>query len=322
MPDDATVGGSFPLDRAVPTLRAYYRSYRWHLVAVTLGVLVALPQVLAAYQTRVMAFVLFGVVLAGSFNLISGFTGYISFGQGAFIGIGAYTGVMLLNTTGMGLLPAIFVGGVLAAAIAAVLGYPLLRLRGHYFAITTFTIQLALGAFVGSVTELGGGQGLVSKSVWPYDFYYYAFAIIAVLTIATTYFVRQSYFGLRLLAINSNEVQAETLGVPTNRYKLQAFVLSAVFPGMAGAVWANYVGYISPDTAFAPHLSVEAVLYTLTGGLGSVLGPAIGAVSLSLLNNTLGSQFPELDRVFFGLLIVVVILYMPNGILGLLRRSE
>lgn len=322
MPDDATVEESFPLDRAIPTLREYYRTYRWHLVAVTLIVLVALPQVLAAYPTRVMAFVLFAVVLAGSFNLISGFTGYISFGQGAFIGIGAYTGVMLLNTTDMGLLPAIFVGGALAAAIAGVLGFPLLRLRGHYFAITTFTIQLALGAFVGSVSELGGGQGLVSKSVWPYDYYYYAFAIIAVLTIVTTYFVRQSYFGLRLLAINSNEVQAETLGVPTNRYKLQAFVLSAVFPGMAGAVWANYVGYISPDTAFAPHLSVEAVLYTLTGGLGSVIGPAIGAVSLSLLNNTLGSQFPELDRVFFGLLIVAVILYMPNGILGLLRRSE
>jgi len=306
----------------VGSIRAYVEPYQWHLTAVVIVVLFAVPVVSPPYPTRVAALSLFAVILAGSFNLISGFTGYISFGQGAFIGIGAYTGTLLMTSAGVPFIATIFIAGVFAAVIAGVLGYPLLRLRGHYFAITTFIIQLSLAALIRSVDQFGGGQGLVSNSVWPYDYYYYAFAVIAVLTVVTTYFVRKSYFGLRLLAINSNEVQAETLGVPTHRYKMQAFILSAVFPGMAGAVWANYVGYISPGSAFDPHLSVEAVLYTLTGGLGTVLGPVVGALSLSLINNSLGSQFPELDRVLFGLLIVAVILYMPQGILGLFDDAD
>ena len=306
----------------VQTVRTYADIYQWPVVAVSLVILFVVPVVLPPYPTRVATFSLFAIILAGSFNLISGFTGYISFGQGAFIGIGAYAGTLVMSTAGIPLLASVAVAGAISALIAGVLGFPLLRLRGHYFAITTFIIQLSLAAFVGSIDALGGGRGLVAKSVWPYNYYYYAFAVIAVLTIATTYLVRKSYFGLRLLAINSNEVQAETLGVPTHRYKLQAFVLSAVFPGMAGAVWANYVGYISPDSAFDPHLSVEAVLYTLTGGLGTVIGPVIGALSLSLVNNSLGTRFPEFDRVMFGLLIVVVILYMPKGILGLFNSSE
>lgn len=317
MLEEQRAGVSDAVAEAVESIRAYVDPYRWHLAVVALVVLFAVPVLFPPYPTRVAALSLFAVIIAGSFNLISGFTGYISFGQGAFIGIGAYTGTMLMTSAGVPIIASILIAGVLAAVIAGVLGYPLLRLRGHYFAITTFIIQLSLAAFVRSVDRLGGGRGLVSSTVWPYDYYYYAFAIIAVLTVATTFLVRKSYFGLRLLAINSNEVQAETLGVPTHRYKLQAFVLSSIFPGMAGAVWANYVGYISPDSAFDPHLSVEAVLYTLTGGLGTILGPVIGALSLSLVNNSLGSQFPELDRVLFGLLIVVVILYMPQGVLGL-----
>ncbi|MFB6178226.1 MAG: branched-chain amino acid ABC transporter permease [Halorientalis sp.] len=322
MPEDSTGGLRESVDRVLASFEDTVKQYRLPLTVLALVVLAVVPLVLPAYPTRIVALSLFGVILAGSFNLISGFTGYISFGQGAFIGVGAYTGAMLIKAAGAPLVVAILVSGLLAALIALVLGFPLLRLRGHYFAIATFVIQLALAALISSLSELGGGQGLVSLSVWPYDYYYYAFAIIAVALVATTYFVRQSYFGLRLLAINSNEIQAETLGVPTNRYKLQAFVLSAVFPGMAGAVWANYIGYINPGTALDPHLSVRAVLYTLTGGLGTVFGPVIGALSLSLLNNTLGSQFLELDSVIFGLLIVVVILFMPNGILGLLNRSE
>lgn len=322
MRDEQITAVTDSVDDTVQMVRTYVDSYQWHATAVSLLVLFVIPIVLPPYPTRVAAFSLFAVILAGSFNLISGFTGYISFGQGAFIGIGAYGGTLLMSEAGVPLLGSVLVAGVLSGLVAGALGFPLLRLRGHYFAITTFIIQLSLAAFVGSVDALGGGRGLVAKSVWPYDYYYYAFAVIAVLTVATTYLVRKSYFGLRLLAINSNEVQAETLGVPTHRYKLQAFVLSAVFPGMAGAVWANYVGYISPDSAFDPHLSVEAVLYTLTGGLGTVVGPVIGALSLSIVNNSLGTRFPEFDRVMFGLLIVVVILYMPRGILGLFDGSE
>lgn len=322
MREEPIVSVTNTIDNITQTVRVYVGTYRWYITAISLLILFVIPLIFPPYQTRVAAFSLFAIILAGSFNLISGFTGYISFGQGAFIGIGAYAGTLLMSTAGIPLLASVFVAGVLSALIAGILGYPLLRLRGHYFAITTFIIQLSLAAFVSSVDSLGGGRGLVARSVWSYDYYYYAFAVITVLTVATTYLVRKSYFGLRLLAINSNEVQAETLGVPTHRYKLQAFILSAIFPGMAGAVWANYVGYISPDSAFNPHLSVEAVLYTLTGGLGTVLGPVIGALSLSLVNNSLGTRFPEFDRVMFGLLIVVVILYMPRGILGLFNEFE
>lgn len=293
--------------------------FKLGLTLLALAGIILVPHVVSSYWLRIVTFVMFAVVLASSFNIISGFTGYVSFGQAAFVGIGAYTSLMLLLVYNFPYPVTLPIAGGMAVVIAVLLGIPLFRLDGHYFAITTFLIQLAFAALVTSISELGGGQGVVSYSVWPYMNYYYVMSLLAVGAVVVTYYIRRSYFGIRLLAINSNETQAESLGVPTTRYKLIAFGISAFFLGVAGGVYGNYVAYIDPTTVFSVQWSIESVLYTLTGGIGTVFGPVIGAVLLSVVNQILGSMFLFLDRLMFGLLIILVITFFPNGILGIIR---
>ncbi len=197
--------------------------------------LAAYPAVASGYGVRATLQVFMWIVLAGSWNLISGLTGYVSFGHVAFFGAGAYAGAILMSKAGWPWLAAALVGGVAAVVLALVIGYPCLRLKGPYFAIAMLGLNEVLRALVSYFEGLtGGGNGLSLPTLDATIPIYYVMGLTAVTVIALTYLIITSRFGLRLMTIREDEVAAEAMGIDTARHKLYAFLLSAVGPGIAG----------------------------------------------------------------------------------------
>lgn len=271
------------------------------------------------------------VALAGSWNLIGGFTGYLSFGHVAFFGIGAYTTGLLLSKLAFGYLPAIVAGGVISAILSIVVGYPCLRLRGPYFAAVTLCLAYVLQLIIMNVSFTQGPTGIWLKSL-NVDiqtnrliFYEVMLGIMAV-TIMVSRKVEGSKFGLGLVTIREDEDVAQTLRINTTHLKMVAFVLSAFFPGIVGGVFAIYISYITPEIVFNVNMSILLVLMTLFGGRGTWQGPVVGAATLMVVNEVLTHYIgAEVARIIYGLVFIGVILFMPDGIMatwGTIRTKQ
>lgn len=300
------------------------REWLWSLVLGLglLGLMAFVPVVGDASDLHTWTLIIMFVVLAQSWNFIGGFPGYSAFGNVAFFGIGAYTtGLMLLahQPFWSGLLA----GACVAALFAFLLGLPVLRLRGHYFAIATLGTAEALREFV-TVRDIGGGGGGLMSLPLPgldaYVGFFYAFLGLAVLCLLLTVFLARSRYGYALVAIRENEQAAEALGVPTYWYKVGAFVLSALPAALAGGLYAYWATGFDPDTVFGVGISVEMVLLTVLGGAGTVLGPILGAVAFEYASFQLQTSGFSLHNTLLGLAIVLVTLFLPQGILRLVRE--
>ena len=271
------------------------------------------------------------VVLAESWTIIGGFAGYLSFGHGAFLGIGAYTTALMTNhfhLSPLGSLLSALPAGVVAACVAGIIGYPVLRLRGPYFALITLCFAFVMELIVKNLSFLGGVEGFwlksmgldikISRAIF--------FEIMFVLMFATVFAVRRieySRFGSGLKAIKEDEEVAQTLCVPTPKIKLYAFILSAFFPGVAGGLYAYYLSYISPGSVFNIDISILIVLMALFGGGASYKGPLIGAIFLSMVNELLSTFIKaEYARVIYGLLFVLIIIFLPEGIISFFGRKN
>jgi branched-chain amino acid transport system permease protein len=293
------------------------------LCALGLGLLVAFPFLGAPlYFVRLLAGLFMQVALAESWNLLGGYTGYLSLGQVTFFGIGAYTSAVLLSDYGVSPFLTAPLGGVLAAAFALVIGYPSLRLRGPYFAVTTLSIAFLAQVAAFNTTQVGGGYGIQMPSL-PLPIrqseavFYLAFLLLAAVVVYWTRRMEKSRLGLALLAIRNDEDAAEVFGVDVVRVKLKAFVMSAFFPGMVGGIFAYQISYIDPRSAFDIGLSIDMLLMAMFGGAGRWAGPIVGASAVYLLAQTLAFIIPsELNRVVFGMVLVGVVFAMPQGILG------
>lgn len=271
------------------------------------------------------------VVLATSWNLIGGYAGYLSFGHVAFFGIGAYaTALMMkgLNLSPLWTILSSIPAGVVAALIAAIVGYPCLRLRGPYFAVITFCFAFVVDLSVKNLDILGGPEGLWLKSMdMPINIIrsilYEVMLIIMILAIALGIWTGRSKFGAGLRAIKEDEEVAQTMAVNAPKLKVQAFALSAFFPGMAGGVYAYHLTYIHPDIVFDVMMSILIVLMALFGGGGTWLGPIVGAVVLTLVNEGLSTFVKaEFARIIYGCLFIGVIIFMPNGIIEFFNRGQ
>jgi len=271
------------------------------------------------------------VVLASSWNFIGGYAGYLSFGHVAFFGIGAYATALMMK--GFSLSPLLTVlssipAGGIAALIAIIVGYPCLRLRGPYFAVITFCFAFVVELGVKNLDILGGPEGLWLKSMdLPIhvirSLLFEIMLVVMILTIATGIWISRSKFGAGLRAIKEDEEVAQTMAINAPKLKLQAFALSAFFPGMAGGVYAYYLTYIHPDIVFDVMISILIVLMALFGGGGTWLGPIIGAVILTLVNEGLSTFVKaELARIIYGCLFIGVIIFMPNGIMEFFKRKR
>jgi branched-chain amino acid transport system permease protein len=279
--------------------------------------LAVLPHLLTVYLRSFVLFTMMYVVLALGWNIISGFTGYTSFGHVAFYGIGAYACAILVADYGWHWIPTLLVGASAAVVVAVAIGYPVLRLKGPYFAIAM------LGAAEGTrviatvwdrLTH--GGMGISLPSAETSLQTYYAMLVLMVVTIAVAYGVAHSRVGIRLNAIREDEVAAAALGINATRYKLAAFTLSAVFPAVAGGIQAYKVLYIDPPSVFFVQITITMALMSMLGGKGTVIGPILGAVILYTAQELTWVNFPTAHLIAYGLFITLVARFMPRGLMG------
>ena len=292
------------------------------LVILALGVvaLAIYPAYGTGYGVRAMLQMFMWIALAGSWNLISGLTGYVSFGHVAFFGVGAYAGAILITTHGWAWPLAALAGGVAACLLALVIGYPCLRLKGPYFAIAMLGLNEVLRALVSYFEGLtGGGNGLSLPTLDASRAIYYVMGGLALAVTGVTYAILTSRFGLWLMTIREDEIAAEAMGIDTFRHKLAAFLLSAVGPGIAGALTARDQGYIEPISVFPLVVTVTMIVMVLFGGKGTVWGPVLGAVALFVIQEIVWARYPYVHPLLFGAIIVAVVLLMPRGVLGLLQ---
>ncbi len=300
------------------------REWLWSLIfgLVILGLVATVPMFGDASALHTWTLIIMFVVLAQSWNFIGGFTGYAAFGNVVFFGIGAYTtGLMLLGNQPFWL--GLIAGALVAALFAFLLGLPVLRLRGHYFAIATLGIAEAMREFVTVRDVGGGGGGLMSlplPSLASYVGFFYAFLGLSLLCLLITVFLTRSRFGYALVAIRESEQAAEALGVPTYRYKVGAFILSAVPTALAGGLYAYWATGFDPDTVFNVGISVEMVLLTTLGGPGTIVGPILGAIAFEYASFQLQTSGFSLHNTALGLSIVIVTIFLPQGILRLIRE--
>jgi branched-chain amino acid transport system permease protein len=290
-------------------------------LAVVLAACAIYPAFGTGYGVRSMLQLFMWIALAGSWNLISGLTGYVSFGHVAFFGMGAYTTAILVARLGWPWPVAALAGGVTACLLALLIGYPCLRLRGPYFAIAMLGLNEVVRALVSYFEGLtGGGSGLSLPTLNASVPIYYAMALVAVVVTVVTYLIITSRFGLRLMTIREDETAAEAMGIDTARHKLYAFVLSAAAPGVVGGLAARDQGYIEPISVFPLITTITMIVMVLFGGKGTVWGPVLGAVVLFVTQEIVWARFPYVHPLLFGAIIIAVVLAMPRGVLGILQQ--
>ena len=283
--------------------------------------------------TNIAVFTMMFVGLATAWNIMGGYTGYISLGHAAFFGFGAYSfGLILIHlniTPGYGPFLLVPVAGLLTAVLALGVGWVALRTRAATFVIVTIAFMFMLQLLAENLVKLtggGGGLGLPYPHDWGGDFfntpYYYAMLVLAALGLVTSWWIRRSKFGLGLLAIRDDEDKALAVGVPTRVFKLTAFIVSAVLVGMIGAVYGYYVTYIYPQFVVDPLIGISMVLMAFLGGLGTLSGPVLGAVLLEPAQLEFAYRLgaSRLYLVFYAAIFLVVILLLPRGIVPSVRE--
>lgn len=290
-------------------------------LAVALALLALYPLVATGYGIRFMLQLFMWIALAQSWNLISGLTGYVSFGHVAFFGTGAYAGAILIASHGWHWIPASLMAGVAAVILALIIGYPCLRLKGPYFAISMLGLNEVMRVLVSYFEGLtGGGLGLSLPTLYASVAIYYATGLAAVAVTAGAHLIITSRFGLRLMTIREDEIAAEAMGIDTARHKLYAFLLSAFVPGVVGAFFARDQGYIEPISVFPLITTITMIVMALFGGKGTIWGPVLGAVTLFVFQELVWARFLYLHEFLFGAIIVGVVLVMPRGVLGVLQQ--
>lgn len=285
-----------------------------------------------SFYQHLMIMVLFWTLLGASWNLLGGFAGQVSFGHTTFLGVGAYTTMLFYLSLNLSPWLGILVGGVLGALVALPIGLICFRLRGPYFSLATLAVaeivrlvalnweQLTNGPVGLLITTLPplsiGGRAIDWESKIPF---YYMAAALTLFSMAVTYVVSRSRFGAYLTAVREDIDSAEAAGIDTVRVRVLALGLSAFIVGLAGGFYAVYFRYVDPDAVFAISLSVEMVFIAVVGGLATTAGPVVGALVLVTIAEVFRERFAVGHLIFYGLFMMLVIRYLPEGIWGRLR---
>jgi len=271
------------------------------------------------------------VTLASNWNLIGGMTGYVDFGHAVFFGIGAYVmGILVTRIDGyiqfaphLGFWQALPFAGIIAALFALLIGLPTLRLKGPYFSIAMLGTFVAMREIIRILRPFtGGGSGLDLPPVLNRTGDYYFMLGLMGFVVVVMWWIRRSEFGQSLIAIREDEVGAEMRGINTTAHKVIAFMAAAFFTGTVGAFWAFQNTYIDPDVVFIEQRTVEMVMMSMLGGLGTVWGPPLGAVTLYFLQDLVWGSFFQYHLLILGLLLIALVLFVPEGILGTFGDSS
>jgi branched-chain amino acid transport system permease protein len=312
------------------------------LIGILIGLDVLITRQIEGYYQLVILHAGIYVILAVSLNLVNGFTGQFSLGQAGFYGIGAYVAAALTTfgqltvfkhwfssdgsinwyLGGLLLVIAMTVGGFAAGLAGLIVGIPSLKLRGDYLAIVTLGFNQIIVVILNNLDVVGGPRGFSTiyppnqdpVSIPPLSNFFWVYLVAAIVIIASIN-IRNSVHGLAFISIREDEIAAEAMGIPTTKYKIIAFVMSAFFAGVAGALFAHTDGLITPGQ-FDFSISINIVVMVVLGGMGSVSGTAIGAILLSVMPEVLRGGFAEYRLVVYALLLIILMLVRPKGIFG------
>lgn len=268
------------------------------------------------------------VALTESWNIMGGYAGYISLGHVTFFSVGAYTTAVFMNRFGISPFATAILGGILAGALAAFVGLFILKIRGAYFVIATFLLAVVMHLIFMNWEFIGSSEGLWFKLL-PVTIetnrliFYEVMLVLASAVTLVARWVEKSKFGAGLVAIREDEDVAQSLGIHAPRLKLLAFSLSASLAGVVGGIYGYYVSYIHPDHTFDINVSLLLLLMAFFGGCRTWTGPLIGATVLSVANQIFVTFLgAEISRVFYGLLLMGVIIFMPDGVIEKIRVPQ
>ena len=314
-------------------VRAADRTRATWFPVLLLVVLVALPALQFVgnynYVIHLALYTMCYVVMASGWNILGGFTGYISLGHNVFFAAGGYFAGMIFARYGISTIVLAPLAGLVAGALGYVVGLITLRVRGPSFIISSLALVMIFRILLENWDLVGGAAGVALPAndlpvKWAKLPYYYAFLVMAAFAVWAAYRIRHSKFGLGLRAISKDEIKAESAGIDTRFYKVLAFAISAFFVGMAGAVWGEYLTYIRPNIFLVILISVNMVLMCILGGKGTIAGPVVGAVLIVAFNEffvaTLGAS--AINILATGLIMALSLMFFPLGIVGTLARHR
>ena len=284
-------------------------------------ILSTLPLYAPAYYISLSIIIFMYAILGVSWIIISGYTGYISLGIAAFFGIGAYVTVLFWTTFPLPLPILIVLGGLVSAFFAAVIGFPILRIRGPYFVFVTLGLSMLLKyvfeVYQAYVLKRVGIPLLGPPSM---EVLYYSLLVLGIITIVSAHVIKNSKFGLGLFSIRGDEEAAEAMGVNTTMYKVAAFAISSLFMGSAGAIVALRWTWIEPHIVFNPMITFQASIMALLGGWTDFRGPILGAVVLVLIAEAFGIRYPYHYLILLGITLILLVKFLPMGLIGAIER--
>lgn len=288
-------------------------------VGIALLILILLPWIISGYWVRLLTAVFMFAVLAKAIDLMIGYTGYVPFGNVVFFGLGAYTTGILMSR-GWPFIPGMLIGILMAVFVCIVFGTPVLRLRGHYFAVATIGLNGAIMTVALNATGLtGGAMGIIfpplemDPAALNRVFYFIMMGLMVLAAVVNIVIVR-SRFGFAIRSIKSNEEAARSLGINTTFYKTATWIISAMITSVAGSVYGWWMSYISTADVFNIMIGVTSILMVLLGGAGTILGPIVGAFIFQLLSEVIWSQFLTFHLGILGVITILVILFVPRGL--------
>ncbi len=302
----------------------FEKSALFFLLIIALLPVLLIPADSSAYWIRVLSSTLMLSALVLAQNILLGYTGYPAFGAVAFFGIGGYTTAVMMSKLQLPFWFSFITSGLVATFCALIIAVPLMRLKSHYFAITTLALQLALMELVSNLELTGGSYGInlpIYRGFLESYLFFYLFWSLVFFSYLLNLYIDKSVLGYAFKAIREDEEAAASLGVNTLLFKSLSFAVMALITGSAGSVYAYWITYIDPPSMFDPLLSVKIFVALLIGGIGTTSGPLLGAFFLEIFSELLWSEFPRFHGVLLGILVVITVFLLPRGVLGFISKS-
>jgi len=286
-----------------------------------IGTMILIPVMIHdTFFLRIITEAIMWIGLAISWDVLAGYTGYLNFGHGAFFGIGAYVTAFLMKSAGWPFFMALIAGGAAAGVTALISGIPTLRLKGAYFAIATWALSRAIQQLALVLDVTGGPDGMRLPPFLNPQFFYYVMLAVVILPFGILWFLlEKAPFGLKVKAIREDESGAMSLGINPTKIKLQSFLLSTIPAGLIGGIYAYWITYIDPASVLGDLVTDQAVVMAVFGGLGSLIGPTIGAVIIYAFKTVFWaylSDYQVLYLIILGALIAMSVVFLPNGLWG------
>jgi branched-chain amino acid transport system permease protein len=299
----------------------------WLWILLVIAVLGTVPLLVTdAFFLRLFTEALMWIGLAITWDIMAGYIGYLNFGHGAFFGVGAYATALLITEAGWPFWPAIALGGGAAGSVALVTGWPTLRLRGAYFAIGTWALNRAMMQLALVLEFTGGPDGMrLPPFLNPPFFAYVMLGVVGATFLVLWLLLEQAPFGLKLKAIREDESGSLAIGLNPAKLKLQAFVLSGVPTGVIGGIYAYWITFIDPSSTLGDLITDQAVVMAIFGGLGTLIGPVIGAVLFFSFKTYFWaylSDYQVLYLIILGLAIAAIVFFLPDGFWGTVAKRQ